>query len=106
VFFAVGHGDAVAVTEELVHVTEMIEDGPALGRIFGSAGNEKGAGCHEGLELDQIMPAFSERFVGSGARAFGTDEAGLARKGGIEAEIPGLLVIDALAGFIKDDAGI
>ena len=52
------------------------------------------------------MAAFDECFVGSCARTIFTHKPGLAGHGGIKAEIPWLLIIDAAARFIKDDARV
>ena len=67
VIFAIDHGDAIFEAEEFVDGDGVIEGDPSRRRIFGAAGNQEGAGGHEGVDLVQVAAGFDEFFVGAGA---------------------------------------
>ena len=103
---AIGHGDALGETEQAVDGDRVSKHGPTRGRVFGAAADEKRTRCHEGVEFVEIVALRDEFRVGTGAWGGRGNEATRACRGGVEAEIPRLLIVDARARFVEDDAGI
>src|SRR5262249_48550276 len=107
VAFAVGHGDAVVLAGELGYSNGVIEGLPSLRLVFGTAGNEKWAGRHQGMELVQVAAGFDHLLVGAGAWIIVIGNAGLVTTlCGIVANIPSLPVVDVAALLVKNDAAV
>ena len=65
--FAGSEGHSTLKAEQPVHGYRVLQSTPGARAIHSTAGDQKGARCHKGVKLHQIVPLFYQMAVGSGA---------------------------------------